>query len=154
MDRQLTWDTMGPNGPQEQYPVNCRQAIQITHEYIGNLKDYYETDAELIKDTCFRFCIDQSNFLEITIDSKSEYRVRFECQIEGALAGLTGKETFTRTYKSNTVIDLDNIIHHLFAFDPKHFKAFFLQRKLQPSDTGVSAQAPLPRVPATVSWLK
>lgn len=154
MDRQLTWDTMSPNGPQEQHLVNCRQAIQITHEYIGSLKDYYETDAELIRDTCFRFCIDKNNFLEITLDSRSEYRVRFTCQIERPFLGSTRKENFARTYKTNTVIDLDNVIHHLFAFDPVHFKAFFLQRELQSSDTAASTQSPLPRVPATVAWLK
>ena len=130
MDKTHIWYTMSLDGPQDEHPVTCADALQTTHDYIRRLKAYYETDAELIRDSQFGFCIDKDNFLEISLDSKSEFRIRFECQTEKSFIGLKRKATFSREYRTGQIADLDSIVHHFFAFDLDQFKAYFIQQNL------------------------
>lgn len=137
MDTTRIWYTVGLDGPQEEHPVNCEDAQRITHEYITQLKEIYETDAELIRDSCFGFCTDKDNFLEISLDSKAEFRVKFECRTEKSLIGIKRTATFSQAYKTGKVADLDSLIHHFFAFDLDQFKLFFAQQNLTAADTAL-----------------
>jgi len=130
MDNTRIWYTVSLDGPQDEHPATCAHALQITHDYIARLQAYYETDAELVRDSQFGFCVDKHNFLEISLDSKSEFRIRFECQTEKSFIGLKRKATFSREYQIGQIADLYNIIHHFFAFDLDQFKAYFIQQNL------------------------
>jgi len=130
MDKTHIWYTVSLDGPQDEHPVTCEDAIQITHDYISCQKEYYETDAELIKDSRFGFCIDNKNYIEISIDSKSEFRILFEYQEEKSFVMFKWEETFSRECKTSQITTLDNIIHHFFSCDFDQFKSFFLSQIL------------------------
>ncbi len=113
------------DGPSDIELVNLAKAQEITSQYIKNQKDFYE-DADLaILESMFGFHETSSDFIEISIDSKVDYRIRLECKVPKSLWFISYSSLYQKEYKLNSPEKLNAIVGQFFAHDVLGFKAYF-----------------------------
>ena len=125
MDKGYTWYKCSINGTEDIEIVDGEKAIIIFDEYNGELKEKYETDDEAIKSTMFGFSIDKNTFLEISIDKKNSYRIKFENPTPKSFLFLKWQGLYQKEYHINSKSSVDHVIKSFFSKELSMFQKYF-----------------------------
>lgn len=105
--------------------VDSTRAQEITIQYIENQQDFYEDSDLAILESIFGFYETPSNFIEISIDSKKDYRIRFECKVSKSLWFITFSSIYQKEYEIHSSAELNNIVNEFFKHNIIDFKDYF-----------------------------
>lgn len=113
--------------------VTVNEALSIIGKYIDSQKNAYDDPNEAIADSMFGFSLNKSDFIEICIDSKHEYRIRLECRYPRRWWFLPFKAFYQKEYVVLSVIELNAIVEQFFMQKLGDFKAYFDALPLVPT---------------------
>jgi hypothetical protein len=125
------------DGAKAERVVESNSALEILDSYLAKQKEKYESDVEAIADSMFGFSINRSDFIEISIDSKTEYRIKLECKFKKKLWFFSWNSLYQKEYHVNVIDALKELITKFFEnevgiykeqFDSLPFKVSYLQR--------------------------
>lgn len=113
------------DGPSDIEHVDSTRAQEITIKYIENQEDFYEDSDLAIRESMFGFYEAPSDFIEISIDSKKDYRIRFECKVSKSLWFITHSSIYQKEFKTDSSTELNNIVNEFFKRNIIDFKDYF-----------------------------
>lgn len=125
MTNHYTWYAFKKDKTQDKEKVDEKRALEIFHDYLGNLKKTYENEYEAFEHTMFGFSKDKTTFVEISIDRKDSFRIKFETKVPKAFLFLKWNGLFQKEYEINSPEEVEYIIRHFFTKTVEEFYSYF-----------------------------
>ncbi len=126
--------TVSVDGAEDQGFVDIQEALKITSSYINSQKAFYDDPDEAVKESMFGFSINQSDFVEVSIDTKEEFRIRLECKCPKSFWFLKWNSLYQKEFHVDTISKLNEILQQFFTHEALDFKSYFdsLNLKISP----------------------
>ena len=78
-EAKINWYSMNLHQKVEEHePVDLKEAIEITNQYLARGGEKYKTDNEALAETMFGFSKSKSEFIEICVNGKKQFSFKFE----------------------------------------------------------------------------
>jgi hypothetical protein len=105
--------------------VSLTVAKDIVDQYIAGQQDSYESEDSPFAISMFAFRKNRKEFIEIAIDSKTDYRVRIECQRPRKLLFLSWLSSYSKDLHVPTVKNIQEIVEHFYQMSSEEFYSYF-----------------------------
>ena len=115
--------------------VSLDEAIKIVEIYVSSQKDFWESADDPFAISIFSFAKDRKNFIELAIDSKTDFRARLVCPIPKEFLFLRWMGEYSKEWHIPTEVELIQIVKHYFQMNDEAMQSYFdkLPYKLSPS---------------------
>lgn len=113
------------DGANNEREVDVLEAMNILSDYISRQKARYDSDVEATADSLFGFSIDNSEFIEISIDGKGEYRIKLECKRIKSIWKFSWNSLYQKEYHINDKLHLNDLIKEFFTKNINAYRDHF-----------------------------
>ena len=131
MSKKHLWYKCSTEGVQDQHDVDVDEAVKIINTYISEFKDSYDNDEDAISATVFGFAKTNSIFIEFSIDTRQEFRIKYEGKEPYKLLFLNLSKFYQKEYKLDCKTTLENVTKKYFEETDEDFRTFFDQIKAE-----------------------
>ena len=106
-------------------PVDLEEAKDIVLAYRNGQRDEYSSDQDPFAISLFNFCRDNNNFIQVAMDSKTDYRVSLECRFTKRLWKISWRSTYSKDYFVPELKDIMDLVTSFYTMEIEEFRTYF-----------------------------
>jgi hypothetical protein len=111
---------------QEQGEITRQAAIETVDKYVAGQRDLSGSAGHVVSQSIFGFSLDKRTFIEISLDTEEEFRVKFETPEQKKLAFIKMPGLFQKEVSVLGKDALTNLVSEFFTLSCDEFKDHFL----------------------------
>ena len=121
----VTFDQFSESVKVQEGAVSLTMAEKIIDQYVEGQKNSYQSIDDPFAMSIFAFRKSMKNFIEIAIDSKSDFRVRYECKHYKRFWGFNFLSTFDKDLYVPEINNVKYVVRGFYTLSNDDFFKYF-----------------------------